>query len=71
MWKASSLTRDKGEVATVEEGKTGEHSIFDELFDGLSATISLEKGLVKPKYDSIGFLSFFYWQDFKNVSCVL
>lgn len=42
-----------------------------ELFDGLSATLNLEKGLVKPKYDSSRFLSCLYWQDFKNVSCAL
>lgn len=70
MWKAFSLTRDKGEVAKVEEGKTSEHSVCMSylLYEDNLLLFNLKKGLVKLKYDSSWFFSCLYWQDFKNVS---
>lgn len=61
----------KGQVAKAEEGKISEHSICMNYLMVFLLLLNLKKGLVKPKYHSSRFLSCLYWQDFKNVSCVL
>lgn len=64
-----SIQLNEGEVAKVEEDKISEHSMCMSYLMVFLLLFHLKKDLVKPKYDSSGFLICLYWQDFKNVSC--